>query len=57
MDLGRVNLHPIAERLGTKLAQNPIFLDKAYQRSIRSFKSKRITQQNILSKPWVNSTR
>ena len=57
LDLGRVNLHPIPERLGTKVAQNSIFLDKAYQRSIRSFKSKRITLQNILSKPWGNSTR
>jgi uncharacterized protein len=53
LDLGRVNIHPEPERLGTIIAKNPDFLEKAYQRSLQSFKSKRLTQHNIWNRAWV----
>jgi uncharacterized protein len=55
LDLGRVNIHPEAERLGTIIAKDPIFLEKAYQRSIQSFKTKRLTEHNILNRLWTKS--
>ena len=54
LDLGRINIQPIAKRLGTTIAIKPDFLEKAYQRSLRSIKSNRLTTHNLLNKLWIS---
>ena len=36
LDLGRVGIRPLAERLCTDVARDPVLIEWAYQRSIRS---------------------
>ena len=37
LDLGRVGIKPLSERLFTEIAKEPLFLESAYARSIRTY--------------------